>query len=183
MEKTIVIDGKKVTFKSTAATPLRYKNQFGKDFFVDIMKLSSLDGLNSKKIDMKKIEKIDFEIFYNIIWVLAKTADKKIPDPITWLDKFDEFPLFEIIPELQDLILASIKTKKKIENTNGNSGSLTTELFLYLCKKVDLNFSELEEMTIGMCMDYMDEWIARNNSSGEESKQARKATQADFDNF
>lgn len=113
MEKTIVIDGKKVTFKSTAATPLRYKNQFGKDFFVDIMKLSSLDGLNSKKIDMKKIEKIDFEIFYNIIWVLAKTADKKIPDPITWLDKFDEFPLFEIIPELQDLILASIKTKKK----------------------------------------------------------------------
>lgn len=32
-------------------------------------------------------------------------------------------------------------------------------------------------------MDYMDEWIARNNSSGEESKQARKATQADFDNF
>lgn len=113
MEKTIVIDGKKVTFKSTAATPLRYKNQFGKDFFVDIMKLSSLDGLNSKKIDMKKIEKIDFEIFYNIIWVLAKTADKKIPDPITWLDKFDEFPLLEILPELQDLILASIKTKKK----------------------------------------------------------------------
>lgn len=113
MEKTIVIDGKKVTFKSTAATPLRYKNQFGKDFFVDIMKLSSLDGLKTKKIDMKKIEKIDFEIFYNIIWVLAKTADKKIPDPITWLDKFDEFPLLEILPELQDLILASIKTKKK----------------------------------------------------------------------
>lgn len=113
MEKTIVIDGKKVTFKSTAATPLRYKNQFGKDFFVDIMKLSSLDGLNSKKINMKKIEKIDFEIFYNIIWVLAKTADKKVPDPITWLDKFDEFPLLEILPELQDLILASIKTKKK----------------------------------------------------------------------
>ena len=56
---------------------------------------------------------LDFEIFYNIIWVLAKTADKKVPDPITWLDKFDEFPLLEILPELQDLILASIKTKKK----------------------------------------------------------------------
>ena len=44
MEKTIEIDNKKVSFKSTAATPLRYKAQFGKDFFVDIMKLSSLDG-------------------------------------------------------------------------------------------------------------------------------------------
>lgn len=113
MEKTIEIDGKKICFKSTAATPLRYKSQFGKDFFVDIMKLSSLDGLNSKKINIEKIEKLDFEVFYNIIWVLAKTADKKIPDPITWLDGFDEFPLFEIIPELQDLILASIQTKKK----------------------------------------------------------------------
>lgn len=113
MEKTIEIDSKKICFKSTAATPLRYKSQFGKDFFVDIMKLSSLDGLNSKKINIEKIEKLDFEVFYNIIWVLAKTADKKIPDPITWLDGFDEFPLFEIIPELQDLILASIQTKKK----------------------------------------------------------------------
>ena len=108
MEKTIEIDNKKVSFKSTAATPLRYKAQFGKDFFVDIMKLSSLDGLNSKKID-----KLDFDVFYNIIWVLAKTANKKIPDPITWLDEFEEFPLFDIIPELQDLILSSMQTKKK----------------------------------------------------------------------
>lgn len=113
MEKTIEIDNKKVRFKSTAATPLRYKAQFGKDFFVDIMKLSSLDGLNSKKIDLKKIDKLDFDVFYNIIWVLAKTADKKIPDPITWLDGFEEFPMFDIIPELQDLILSSMQTKKK----------------------------------------------------------------------
>lgn len=113
MEKTIEIDNKRVSFKSTAATPLRYKAQFGKDFFVDIMKLSSLDGLNSKKIDLKKIDKLDFDVFYNIIWVLAKTADKKTPDPITWLDGFEEFPLFDIIPELQDLILSSMQTKKK----------------------------------------------------------------------
>ena len=113
MEKTIEIDNKKVSFKSTAATPLRYKAQFGKDFFVDIMKLSSLDGFNPKKIVLKKIDKLDFEVFYNIIWVLAKTANKKIPDPITWLDEFEEFPLFDIIPELQDLILSSMQTKKK----------------------------------------------------------------------
>lgn len=113
MEKTIVIDNKQVRFKSTAATPLRYKAQFGKDFFVDILKLGGIEGLNSDNIDTNKIDKLDFEVFYNIIWVLAKTADKTIPEPIAWLDEFDEFPLFEIIPELQDLILGSIKTKKK----------------------------------------------------------------------
>lgn len=113
MEKTIEIDNKQIRFKSTAATPLRYKAQFGKDFFVDIMKLSSIEGLNTEKIDIDKIDKLDFEVFYNIIWVLAKTADKTIPEPMAWLDEFEEFPLFEIIPELKDLILGSMKTKKK----------------------------------------------------------------------
>lgn len=113
MEKTIVIDGKSVSFKSNAATPLRYKAQFRKDFFSEILKLSGLEGLNFEKIDIEKIDRLDFEVFYNIIWVLAKTADKTIPDPMTWLDGFEEFPLLEIIPELQDLILSSIQTKKK----------------------------------------------------------------------
>lgn len=113
MEKTIEIGGKQITFKSTAATPLRYKAQFGKDYFAEIMKLGSLAKLNKNKIDYKIFAEADFEVFYNIIWVLAKTADKTIPEPITWLDSFDEFPLFEILPEIQDLITSSIQTKKK----------------------------------------------------------------------
>ena len=112
MEKTITIDNKEVRFKSTASTPLRYKAQFGKDFFSDILKMS-LAFDNKNKINKNKVDNLDFEVFYNIIWVLAKTADNTIPDPITWLDGFDEFPLFEIIPEIQDLILSSMKVKKK----------------------------------------------------------------------
>jgi hypothetical protein len=44
---------------------------------------------------------------------MAKTANKEIPDPISWLDSFDEFPLLEIIPELQDMMLSSLQSKKK----------------------------------------------------------------------
>ena len=116
MEKSIIIDNKTINFKSTAATPLRYKAQFGRDFFSDILKLSALEGVVNKKsgkIEVNKVDQLDFETFYNIIWCLAKTADKRTPDPITWLDGFNEFPLFEIIPELQDLILSSIQSKKK----------------------------------------------------------------------
>lgn len=113
MEKTLTIDGKEVRFKSTAATPLRYKAQFGKDYFSEILKMESLTNVKQGKITAKDIQKIDFEIFYNIIWVLAKTADKNIKEPMEWLDNFDEFPLMEIIPELQDLITASLQTKKK----------------------------------------------------------------------
>lgn len=116
MEKTIIIDGKEVRFKSTAATPLRYKAQFGKDFFAEILKMGALEKLgklNPEKINAKDLEGLDFEVFYNIAWVMAKTADPKIPDPITWLDQFDEFPMVEVIPALQDMILATISGKKK----------------------------------------------------------------------
>ena len=42
MEKTIEIDGKKVKLKSTAGTPKRYKAQFRKDYFSELLKLSKL---------------------------------------------------------------------------------------------------------------------------------------------
>lgn len=113
MEKTIIIDNKEVNFKSTAATPLRFKAQFGKDYFAEIIKLNRLNEFKQDQSNYEVLENADFEIFYNIIWVLAKTADRNIPDPLAWLDGFEEFPLFEIIPEVQDLIAASIKSKKK----------------------------------------------------------------------
>jgi hypothetical protein len=113
MEKTIEIDGKQVSFKSTAATPLRYKAQFGRDYFSEILKMEELTKIKKTKNQAGTLAKIDFNTFYNIIWVLAKTADKKIPEPLEWLDTFEEFPLFEIIPQIQDLIVASIQGKKK----------------------------------------------------------------------
>lgn len=114
MEKTIEIDGKQVIFKSTGATALRYKAQFGKDFFSEIYKMEGMQkALKSKKNDAEKLANIDFELFYNIAWVLAKTADNKIPEPLTWLDNFDTFPIMEILPELNELIISNIQSKKK----------------------------------------------------------------------
>lgn len=111
MEKTLTIDGKEVRFRSTGATPLRFKAQFGKDYFVELMKMQSLQSLQNG--DATGIESIEFDGLYNIVWTLAKTADKTIPEPIEWLDGFDEFPLFDILPELQDLIMKSLQTSKK----------------------------------------------------------------------
>ena len=112
MERTIIIDGNQIRFKSTAATPLRFKAQFGKDYFAEILKLDKLRELKENE-NIEVLKSIDFDVFYNIAWVLAKTADSSIPEPMTWLDEFEEFPLFEIFEEIQDLIMASISSKKK----------------------------------------------------------------------
>lgn len=113
MEKIIKIDGKDVKFKSTGATPIKYKKQFGRDFFSDIFKMSSLSGdLNNKKKSTNKIEDLDMDVFYNICWVLAKGAND-IPPLEEWLETFDTFPVVDIIDELSELLISSIRGKKK----------------------------------------------------------------------
>lgn len=111
MEKTIKIDGRDVTFKSTGALPKRYKMQFQRDFFTDLI---SMEGTVKKKgVSVEDIRKINFDVFYDIAWTLAKTADNSIPDPLAWLDSFETFPIIEILPELQDMLAASIASGKK----------------------------------------------------------------------
>lgn len=111
MEKTIEIDGQQVAFKSSGAVPKRYKMQFQRDYFSDLLAMESV--VKNDNPSGEEIRKVDFEVFYDIAWTLAKTADKSIPDPLTWLDGFGTFPIVEILPQIQDMLAASIFTKKK----------------------------------------------------------------------
>lgn len=132
MEKILIIDERQVKFKSTGAFLLRYKAQFHRDAVKDIYRLqgateiveeSIVDQTTGevtivKKNIIKDIEALDLEVFYNLVWTLAKTADPTILAPIEWLDTFSEFPLYDILPELMDMIFSSFNTtvlsKKKI---------------------------------------------------------------------
>ncbi|EJR56207.1 hypothetical protein IIM_01299 [Bacillus cereus VD107] len=118
MEKTIVIDGKDVRLKSTGGTAKRYKSQFKRDLLADMLGLGVLSAVISSESDQvdfsnSDLSKLDFEVIYDLVWVFAKTADKEIPDPLTWLDTFEEFPIAEIINEIQDLIKSTVQSKKK----------------------------------------------------------------------
>lgn len=115
MEKTITIDGKDIRFKTNGATPVRYKAQFGKDYFKEILKLAPLGNINKKKkeIDVKDLEALDFEVFYNLSWIMAKTADPTIPELVKWLESFESFPIVDVFLELQELLAASMQTNKK----------------------------------------------------------------------
>lgn len=116
MEKTIEISGIQVTFKSSGAVPKRYKMQFQRDFFKDLISLGVMNQETGELTEAKQLEmasRVDFDVFFDIAWTLAKTADKSILDPLSWLDGFEEFPIMEIIPELQDMIAATISSSKK----------------------------------------------------------------------
>ncbi|MGG1791715.1 hypothetical protein ABDI27_17800 [Bacillus mycoides] len=120
MEKTITIDGKQVRLKGTAATVKRYKAQFRRDLFADMMALGAIGTFTSQDesqgtIDLSTADfkNVDFEVIYDLVWLYAKTADQNLPDPITWLDGFDEFPIYDIMPEINDMIQSTMGAKKK----------------------------------------------------------------------
>lgn len=127
MEKTIQIDGKPVKFKTGASFARIFKSQFGYDILTVIMPVISetLQNIDSMLEDMNNIKPSDvgnaLEGVYslelidiqNMIWSMAKLADKDIPEPILWEEQFDEFPVFDIMKELLEILIPSLVTKKK----------------------------------------------------------------------
>lgn len=56
---------------------------------------------------------------------------------------------------------------------------MTSELFFLSCKNAGLDISDLELMTVGMCMDFIAEYVAMKNPKAV----TREANQSDFDKF
>jgi hypothetical protein len=50
-----------------------------------------------------------------------------------------------------------------------------------MCKRSGLDRADIEDFTIGMCLDFIDEYVESQNPN-KESK-AKKASQKDFDSF
>ena len=55
------------------------------------------------------------------------------------------------------------------------------DAFLFICKEVGLNRDDMEDMTIGFCLDYIDTFIEQRNPN--KKKKPKKASQKDFDAF
>ena len=82
MEETIMIGDKPLHLKSTAAFLLKYKAQFRSDPIKDLMK-------------MKDMKEIDMETLYNVVWSMAKNADKNIKEPVEFFDDFESLPILD----------------------------------------------------------------------------------------
>lgn len=111
MEKIINISGKDIKFKSSAGTLYRYRMQFGKDMLHDVMKMQKV--LEQVKDPEEQISIIDLQVFEQIAWSMAKTADSNTPPIENWLDDFETFSIYEILPQLSDLMISNFKQAEK----------------------------------------------------------------------
>ena len=109
LTKTINIDGKEVLFKASAAIPRSYRIKFQRDIYKDLASLEKAVGKadeNKSSLDM-----FSLEMFENIAYIMAKHADKSIPDtPEDWLDSFGTFSIYQVLPQLIELWGLNLKT-------------------------------------------------------------------------
>lgn len=109
----INISGKSVRFKSNALFPVKYKSETGRDIFKDLKKLEGMQNLTAENL-----EEFNIDIFYDIVYVLAWFADKSIGERDEWLLSFDNFDVFEILPQVMDLLTESLAQTKKKKNSH-----------------------------------------------------------------
>ena len=109
IRKNIEIDGKTVVFKASAAIPRIYRLKFQRDIYKDLTALEKSIGNGDEK--ESNLDMFSLEMFENIAYVMAKHADPSIPDtPEEWLDEFNTFSIYQILPQLIELWGLNVKT-------------------------------------------------------------------------
>ena len=116
--KSIEIDGRLVPFKASAAVPRIYRLKFGRDIFSDIDKL--VEATQGGDAAESTLDVETLTIFEDVAYTMAKYADPSAPEtPEEWLDTFDMFSIYFILPQIIELwrlnTKVMVKSKKKAE--------------------------------------------------------------------
>ena len=109
MTKKIEIDGKQVLFRASAAIPRIYRMKFHRDIYKDLSALEKSIGSGNE--ETSNLDLFSLEMFENIAFIMAKHADPAIPDtPEEWLDEFNTFSIYQVLPKLIELWGLNVKT-------------------------------------------------------------------------
>ena len=121
--KRIEIDGKEVTFKASAAVPRLYRIKFGRDIYKDLRQLEKSVGENDE--DNSNLDLFSLEMFEDLAWLMARHADPaKVPDsPEEFLDQFNTFSIYQILPQLIELwglnVQTEVESRKNLAKVSG----------------------------------------------------------------
>ena len=98
MDREVTIDGKQVKLRATARTPRLYRGIIGRDMIADMNKLM-------KAYDRKKKGE-------DVAYIMARQASPDMEEKTAddWLDTFDMFSIYEVLPHI--LELWAINTKQ-----------------------------------------------------------------------
>ncbi len=113
MDKIIQIDGKDVKFRATARTPRLYRALVGRDMIADMNRLQK--AFDPKKKEESNLDMLDLQIFEDTAYIMARHADPDMEEKTAdeWLDTFNMFSIYEILPHILELWALNTKQTSK----------------------------------------------------------------------
>lgn len=115
MEKTIVIDGREVRLRASAAIPRLYRIKFRRDILQDMQTIKkavekSVQENAQEGGQMSSIPLEALELFENVSYLMAKHADPAVPPTVEeWLDGFETFSIYTVFPAIEELWMANVQ--------------------------------------------------------------------------
>lgn len=120
MEKVLEIEeGRSCNFKASAFSPIQYNRMFrGRDFLRDIEAMAEKSQEMTESEDgSASLSNENYEQFVRLAYLFAyqgqspspvkseeqKEFLKKYPDPWAWIDSFNTFSIYQLLPEIMDL--------------------------------------------------------------------------------
>lgn len=112
MEKIIKVGDKEVKMRASALIPRLYRFRFKRDMIKDMLTLKKAykkaeelpEDATDEQIEEAQLSALDLTIFENVAYVMAKHADNSLPEnPDEWLDEFEMFSIYEVLPQILDL--------------------------------------------------------------------------------
>lgn len=127
LKREIEICGKLIPFRSSATIPRLYRAKFKRDIFKDLAKLNDSYKKKTQADGSGKPAEIpieDLEIFENVAYIMAYHADNTIPQDINeWLDQFEMFSIYEVLPQLLELwgdnVATEVNARKNLAAVQG----------------------------------------------------------------
>lgn len=115
--------GQMVEFRASAAVPRLYRIKFGRDIYKDLRSLEKSVGDNDE--ESSSLDLFSLEMFENIAYIMAKHAHPdQVPDtPDEWLENFNTFSIYQILPQLIELwglnVQTEVEARKNLAKVSG----------------------------------------------------------------
>ena len=115
MEKTIMIDGRELRLRASAAIPRLYRIKFRRDILQDMQTIKKAVEKSSRENaqdggQMSSIPLEALELFENVSYLMAKHADPAVPSTVEeWLDGFETFSIYTVFPAIEELWMANVQ--------------------------------------------------------------------------
>ena len=104
LEKTVTVGEKVVKLRSSGAVPRMYRIKFGRDIFLDMLKLQEAYIANVDHREASNMSVEELTIFENVAYIMALHADPSVPDSIDkWLEEFEILSIYDVLPHVLEL--------------------------------------------------------------------------------